>query len=196
MTRTASEDEAIYVKSLLFPNARREAYATFATASRDDFAASFGRHARAKAVRAEPAEIVGLKCTLHDKASPKKGADKTTITGGLSMEMPFSMVQHVAMVLLSRRIGGAIWLVFALLLVGCSKHSVSLSRQRCDCEMLTDMDGIATLRIDLCAAEGTLAEEAIACAQMGAPANVQDCRCEAHVGSPCAARSCKVHPRY
>lgn len=138
---------------------------------------------------------MGLKSTLHDRASPKKGADKTTTTGGLSMEMPFPIVQHVAMVLSSRPVVLAVALAFASLLAGCSKHSVALTRQKCDCEMLTDMDQIATLRIEVCAADGTLDDEATACAQTGAPANVQGCRCEAQGDSPCAARSCKVYAR-
>ena len=138
---------------------------------------------------------MGLISTLHDRASPKKGADKTTTTGGLSMEMPFPIVQHVAMVLSSRLLVLAVAVAIASLFGGCSKHSVSLTRQKCDCEMLTDMDEIATLRIEVCAADGSLADEATACAQTGAPANVQHCRCEAQADAPCTARSCKVYAR-
>jgi hypothetical protein len=56
------------------------------------------------------------------------------------------------------------------------------------------MDDQSELRVEICAESQALADQvAVGCAQSGAPATVQKCRCETMDAPRCPAGDCKVH---
>ena len=64
----------------------------------------------------------------------------------------------------------------------------------CICDFLTDMDGTSLQRVEVCGSTLATAEEiAVGCAQTGAPATIQRCRCTPLAGrAPCKAKHCAV----
>ncbi len=111
------------------------------------------------------------------------------------MEMLLSIGQHVTMFFASCRRLLPIGLLAGFVLTACARRSVPLERQLCNCELLTDTDELSTVRVEACVASTGIQAEAKDCAQSGAPANVQSCRCEPLAGSACSARSCKVYAK-
>ena len=78
--------------------------------------------------------------------------------------------------------------ILALLAVGAGcKRSASAGQPfSCDCELLTDTDGVSSVKVTICEADPRLAERAArGCAQSGAPAQIQSCACRS---DPSAAR--------
>ncbi|MEM9696812.1 MAG: hypothetical protein AAGA56_30025 [Myxococcota bacterium] len=68
----------------------------------------------------------------------------------------------------------------------------------CRCSFLTDMDDRAEVRIDYCPPPATPKEDvnsqAMGCAALGAPGNVQACACEP-VTQTCPDGGCRIHER-
>ena len=83
----------------------------------------------------------------------------------------------------------------AALSLGCERRAEALARFSCRCSFLTDTDDTSELRVEVCARDNASADnEAVGCAQTGAPATVQGCRCDAMSGAqPCKERACQVH---
>jgi hypothetical protein len=110
------------------------------------------------------------------------------------MEMTAIVRQHGAMFGWPPRQLLVVAVFIGAVFSGCRTQQAPLTRQQCDCEMLTDTDQISGVRVEVCAAEALIETSARACAQSGAPANVQACRCRPAASQDCVGRSCKVYP--
>ena len=86
-------------------------------------------------------------------------------------------------------------LALATLSLGCERRAEEVARFSCRCSFLTDTDDTSEQRVEVCARDLAAAEnDAIGCAQTGAPATVQGCRCGAMSGAQlCKERTCQVH---
>jgi hypothetical protein len=75
----------------------------------------------------------------------------------------------------------------------CERRNEAKSLFSCQCEFLTDTDGISAQRVDVCAARHDAAVDAAAgCAQAAAPAPIQHCRCATARGA-CPPDDCFAH---
>jgi hypothetical protein len=86
-----------------------------------------------------------------------------------------------------------------LLAVGaaCKRSASDGQPFSCDCELLTDTDGVSSVKVTICEADPSVAERAArGCAQSGAPAQIQSCSCQSIPGTAsCQPGSCKVEER-
>jgi len=79
---------------------------------------------------------------------------------------------------------------------GCNKDDAPGERFSCSCDFLTDMDDASVQKVEVCAESASVASErAVGCAQSGAPATVQACRCERMAKDGCPPNDCLVLER-
>ena len=80
-----------------------------------------------------------------------------------------------------------------LLTSACKKDARPRQRYACTCDFLTDMDDASVQKVEVCAHDESVARErAVGCAQSGAPATVQACRCEPSSVPGCPPGDCQV----
>ncbi|MEQ9317774.1 MAG: hypothetical protein RIF41_01400 [Polyangiaceae bacterium] len=91
---------------------------------------------------------------------------------------------------------GALACLLTLVVGGCKKDEPPGHRFACTCDFLTDMDDASVQKVEVCAANESVARErAIGCAQSGAPATIQGCRCEPSTDPGCPPEDCEVRER-